>query len=104
MPFLKKIGKNRDSKLRSVQAGITRAVVPQLLAVQELTVTKMLDREKVMDFAMDTLYLLGSVNALINQVRQDALKLGLSKKFQPLCKVPKEEDTCQYLLGAKLME
>ncbi len=54
MPLLTKIGKNRDSKHRSVQAGIVRAEVPQLLAVQELTATKTLDRVKVMDFAMDT--------------------------------------------------
>ena len=73
------LAKNRDAKLKAVQGGLARATVPAV-KIAEAAMNNDIDRKQMLDLAVDTVTLLSNANAVINQVRGDALS--------PICNIP----------------
>jgi uncharacterized protein YqgQ len=101
---LDRFDKTRDMKLRSVQSGVARAVAPLVGMVESLMDgSKKVDRQKLVDNAVDTVTILAHANAMTNQIRRETLKPKLERRYQPLCyRAPKGNS--QWLLGDNLPE
>ena len=96
---------NRDFRLRSVQASITRAVVPITRAIEQICDTsKDIPREGAFQMMYDSITLLGNASALINNVRREFIKTKVSGKFKNLCGSRNYSNTSKYLFGEDLSD
>jgi hypothetical protein len=101
---LERPSKTKDMKLRAVQGGIARSVVPMTKIVQNaMDPEKTVNKQKVVDMAVDAVTMLAHANALINQIRRDTIKPKLISKFQPLCNRPPKGNS-QFLFGDELVD
>ena len=108
MTSLPKFARARDMRLRAVQAGIARAVVPSLRAAEALYANRKLEEltakeKQVTGMCLDAISMLAHSNDILNVARRELLKPNLNKKFQPLCKVT-TENTSELLLGDNLSD
>ena len=100
-----KPARTRDAKLRAVQNGVARAVVPIVKIAEAVSDhTKPLNRKELINLTLDSITLLANANSSVNQTRRDALKPNIQNRFQVLCRVPREDDSTSLLLGAGLTD
>jgi hypothetical protein len=96
-----KNGPTKDTKLRSIQVGLTQAAVPFIRLLDECMPRgeiSVVRKKKMIDMATDGLSMLGTLNANINCVRRELLKPQLENRYKSLCdKNPKGD--CPWLLG-----
>ena len=104
--LVSRMAKNRDAKLKSAQAGISRAAVPLTKIAEQLVKAKQgdVDKQLVLDLTIDTLTLLANTNEVVNQIRQEAIKPSKQYRFQTLCMIPNGEDTSKLLFWNSLSE
>ena len=96
--------KSRDMRLRSVQGLTAKATVPFVATLMALIdENKPIDRQKLVDSAIDGVTMLAYANQQLNQLRRDLLRPTLQPRFQQLCSKPNDDDT-QYLFGTKIVE
>ena len=102
---ISKPARTRDAKLRAVQNGMARAVVPIFKIAEAVTDrTKPLNRKELINLTLDSITLLANANSSVNQTRRDALKPNIQNRFQVLCRVPREDDSTSLLFGAGLTD
>ena len=96
--------KTKDMRLRSIQGVTAKAAVPYVDTLSALIdEAKPIDRQKLVDLAIDGVTLLAHANQQLNQLRRDMLRPTLQPRFQQLCSKPSDDDT-QYLFGTKIVE
>ena len=94
-----------DAKLRAVQNGVARAVVPIVKIAEVVTDrTKPVNRKKIIKLTLYSITLLANATSSVNQTRQDALKPNIQNKFRVLCRVPREDDSTSLFFGAGLTD
>ena len=96
--------KAKDMRLRSIQGITAKATVPFVDTLSALIDEgKPIDRQKLVDLAIDGVTLLAHANQQLNQLRRDMLRPTLQPRFQQLGSEPSDDDT-QYLFGTKIVE
>ena len=79
---LPKYAKTKDIHFRQVQVGIAEATIPTL----KVAIKLMKQAPVVRQDLWKSVILLGHTNALLNQVRREALKHNIQSRFHSLCK------------------
>ena len=80
-----KFGRARDMKMRAIQGNIARSCVPSIRIADALLKGESVSEQSIMDMTMDTITILAGVSESLNQMRRDAIRPSLDKKFQPVC-------------------
>ena len=102
----------RDSRLRSIQNTLSRAPIPVVKASEILRASKAPGgkpvtgegADELSKLCMDSVSMLAHANEQLNEFRRDIIKPTLKRKFQPICKLPKDADTSRMLLGENIGE
>ena len=98
---LPKFARTRDIRLRAIQGGVARAVVPVMKLIDTQLGKTQQSRQQQVDTAMDAVALLASTNAAINQLRREFVRPHIHKKYHALCsRAPPASSP--YLLGDDL--
>ena len=108
--IMPKYATSRDAKLRSIQGTIARSVIPVVQASAMLRASKAgpalqgADLDAISTLCMDSVSMLAHANDQTNDFRREIAKPTLKKKYQGLCKLPKEADTSRLLLGDNIAD
>ena len=93
----------KDMKMRSVQGLIARATVPIVETMSSLIKEDdEVNRQQLVDSAVDCITILSKANAQLNQLRRETLKPTLHPRYQTLCAKP--QDDSELLFGSNFGE
>ena len=98
---LSKSARGKDIKLRVEQAEIAQTTI-LATKIAESCMKNDLNKKQLLDWAMDNIQLLLSVNTRLNQFRQDAMKPTMQPQFQSSRRVLTQEDSSAQLFSTSL--
>ncbi len=104
MAIISKKTKTKDITLRAVQTAISKATIPALNSAVKLMDPAPLNRQRLFNMALDSVTMLGHANAIINQIRRDAMKPDIIINLHGLCRPSSEVDTAKHLFGEGLVD